>query len=89
MQAVANLAVPIVMSAATSDAGFFDDHIWKWIVCSTFNILAIYEVYEVCFAYEEEGTGFIESKGSYYFQCPLSLIMIVAEWLEFCEVAYE
>ena len=93
MQAVANLAVPIVMSAATSEeggeVGFFDDYIWKWIVCGSFNILSIYEIYHVCFHHEEENTGFFMGSGSYYFQCPLYLVMIVAEWLHFCHIALE
>ena len=93
MQAVANLAVPIVMSAAASEeggeVGFFDDVIWKWIVCGSFNILSIYEIYHVCFHHKAEDTGFFMGVGSYAFQCPLYLVMIVAEWLHFCHIALE
>ena len=93
MQAVVAAAVPIVMSAAPAEeggeVGFFDDMIWKWIVCSSFSVLSIYEIYHVCFHHEEEDTGFFMGAGSYYFQCPLYLVMITAEWLHFCHIALE
>ena len=93
MQAVVAAAVPIVMSEAPAEeggeVGFFDGMIWKWIVCSSFSLLSIYEINHVCFHHDEKATGFFMSAGSYYFQCPLYLVMIVAEWLHFCHIALE